>query len=114
MGLPGRWLGAEGGTRERWLRDPGEKGLPQRGLRGGSAPRATLGLALGFSCSSFLAAASMAAAAPSSSFSAMTVGSSGSTHSVPRGDRNQDRLKPRRASFLTHPTSSHQLPSPRR
>lgn len=46
-------------------------------------PTLTLGLALGFSCSSFLAAASMAAAAPSSSFSAMTVGSSGSTHSVP-------------------------------
>ncbi len=44
----------------------------------------TLGLARGLSCSSFLAAASMAAAAPSSSFSAMTVGSSGSTHSVPR------------------------------
>lgn len=45
----------------------------------------TLGLARGFSCSSFFAAASMAAAAPRSSFSAMTVGSSGSTHSVPGG-----------------------------
>ena len=47
----------------------------------------TLGLARGFSCSSFLAAASMAAAAPRSSFSAMTVGSSGSTHSVPGGTK---------------------------
>lgn len=46
--------------------------------------RPTLGLALGFSCSSFLAAASMEAAAPSSSVSAMTVGSSGSTHSDPK------------------------------
>lgn len=45
--------------------------------------RPTLGLALGFSCSSFLAAASMDAAAPNSSVSAITVGSSGSTHSVP-------------------------------
>lgn len=50
---------------------------------GGEGAGLTLGLALGFSCSSFLAAASMAAAAPRSSFSAMTVGSSGSTHSVP-------------------------------
>ncbi|TNN87625.1 hypothetical protein EYF80_001972 [Liparis tanakae] len=42
------------------------------------APRPpTLGLARGFSCSSFLAAASMDAAAPSSSVSAITVGSSG-------------------------------------
>lgn len=48
----------------------------------------TLGLALGFSCSSFLAAASMDAAAPSSSVSAMTVGSSGSTHSDPGRDQN--------------------------
>lgn len=44
----------------------------------------TFGFALGFSCSNFLAAASMDAAAPSSSVSAMTVGSSGSTHSVPK------------------------------
>lgn len=51
-----------------------------RGLREGTC---TLGLALGFSCSSFLAAASMDAAAPRSSVSAMTVGSSGSTHSDP-------------------------------
>lgn len=51
----------------------------------------TLGLVLGLSCSSFLAAASMAAAAPSSSFSAMTVGSSGSTHSVPATHNNSKR-----------------------
>lgn len=44
----------------------------------------TFGFALGFSCSNFLAAASMDAAAPSNSVSAMTVGSSGSTHSVPK------------------------------
>ena len=56
---------------------------------GGRSPEAvgrsplTLGLVRGRSCSSFLAAASMAAAAPKSSFSAITVGSSGSTHSVP-------------------------------
>lgn len=49
----------------------------------------TLGLVRGLSCSSFLAAASMAAAAPSSSFSAMTVGSSGSTHSVPAAQDTQ-------------------------
>lgn len=52
----------------------------------------TLGLALGFSCSNFFAAASIDAAAPNSSVSAMTVGSSGSTHSVPEingdGDNN--------------------------
>lgn len=44
---------------------------------------ATFGLTLGLSCSSFLAAASMEAAAPRSSVSAITVGSSGSTHSEP-------------------------------
>lgn len=54
----------------------------------------TLGLARGFSCSSFFAAASMAAAAPRSSFSAMTVGSSGSTHSVPGGMKGEGRGKP--------------------
>lgn len=70
----------------------------------GGQPRlstTTLGLALGFSCSSFLAAASMAAAAPSSSFSAMTVGSSGSTHSVPRETGKGSRLNLREASLLT-------------
>lgn len=52
----------------------------------------TLGLALGFSCSNFFAAASIDAAAPKSSVSAMTVGSSGSTHSVPEinGDRDNN------------------------
>ncbi len=44
----------------------------------------TFGLSLGFSSASFLAAASIEAAAPSNSFSAMTFGSSGSTQSDPR------------------------------
>ena len=59
-----------------------------RGREGLSEALFTLGLALGLSCSSFLAAASMDAAAPSSSVSAMTVGSSGSTHSDP-GNQQQ-------------------------
>lgn len=46
-------------------------------------PTCTWTLFLGLSESSFLAAASMEAAAPSSSFSAITVGSSGSTQSEP-------------------------------
>lgn len=50
----------------------------------------TFGLALGFSCSNFFAAASIDAAAPSSSVSAMTVGSSGSTHSVPEINGDED------------------------
>lgn len=57
---------------------------------------ATFGLALGLSCSSFLAAASMDAAAPSSSVSAITVGSSGSTHSEP-GDAGYGYVK---SSFI--------------
>lgn len=69
--LTGLFLGGGG-----WFSDRETSG---RGL----ACRFTLGLALGFSCSSFLAAASMDAAAPRSSVSAMTVGSSGSTHSEP-------------------------------
>lgn len=59
------------------------------GLRGALI---TLGFALGLSCSSFLAAASMDAAAPKSSFSAMTVGSSGSTHSDPAKCNGRHRL----------------------
>ena len=43
----------------------------------------TFGLGLGFSSASFLAAASIAAAAPRSSFSAMTLGSSGLTQLEP-------------------------------
>lgn len=43
----------------------------------------TLGLSRGLSSASFLAAASIAEAAPSSSFSAITFGSSGFTHSEP-------------------------------
>ena len=43
----------------------------------------TLAVARGLSCISFLAAASIDLAAPSNSFSAITVGSSGSTKSVP-------------------------------
>lgn len=50
----------------------------------------TFGLALGFSCSNFFAAASIDAAAPNSSVSAMTVGSSGSTHSVPEINGKED------------------------
>lgn len=53
----------------------------------------TLGLARGLSCSSFLAAASMDAAAPSSSVSAITVGSSGSTHSEPEARMQDLKLK---------------------
>lgn len=53
----------------------------------------TFGLALGLSCSSFLAAASMDAAAPSSSVSAITVGSSGSTHSEPEACLQKPKLK---------------------
>lgn len=49
----------------------------------------TLGLALGFSCSNFLAAASMDVAAPRSSVSAITVGSWGSTHSDPEQEDHQ-------------------------
>lgn len=49
----------------------------------------TLGLALGFSCSNFLAAASMDVAAPRSSVSAITVGSWGSTHSDPEVGRSR-------------------------
>lgn len=55
--------------------------------------RLTFGLALGLSCSSFLAAASIDAAAPSSSVSAMTVGSSGSTHSEPESVRARSQIK---------------------
>ena len=43
----------------------------------------TLGRALGVSSASFLAAASIEAAAPNTSFSAMTFGSSGLTQSAP-------------------------------
>ena len=43
----------------------------------------TLGLSLGFSSDNFRAAASIADAAPSNSFSAMTLGSSGFTQSEP-------------------------------
>lgn len=68
-----------------WSRERREDGRDGDGDAPGGQAR-TLGLVLGLSCSSFLAAASMAAAAPRSSFSAMTVGSSGSTHSVPAGD----------------------------
>lgn len=53
----------------------------------------TLGFALGFSCSSFLAAASIDAAAPKSSVSAMNVVSSGSTHSDPKRDSHRLNLK---------------------
>ena len=56
----------------------------------------TFGFALGFSCSNFLAAASMDAAAPSNSVSAMTVGSSGSTHSVPKSSPKRVILGSRR------------------
>lgn len=77
-----------------WLKHRQESLSPPQAEHG-AQPRlstTTLGLALGLSCSSFLAAASMAAAAPSSSFSAMTVGSSGSTHSVPRKNEKRGRL----------------------
>lgn len=57
----------------------------------------TLGLALGFNCSNFLAAASMDVAAPRSSVSAITVGSWGSTHSDPE---QQDHVSAR--YFLQH------------
>lgn len=62
----------------------------------------TLGFARGLSCSSFLAAASMDAAAPSSSVSAITVGSSGSTHSDP-GEGHQRSFSTKRRSDCCHP-----------
>lgn len=78
----------------------------------------TFGLALGLSCSSFLAAASMDAAAPSSSVSAITVGSSGSTHSEPETCFQEPKLStswaahhtvmPTKPADLTHKnTASH-------
>ena len=69
-------VGGEGRSGEGWLGG-------WSGVVSGVGWIRTLGLALGLSCSSFFAAASMDAAAPSSSVSAITVGSSGSTHSVP-------------------------------
>lgn len=48
----------------------------------------TLMVFLGRRLANFLAAASIEAAAPNSSFSAITVGSSGSTQSVPVGYKN--------------------------
>lgn len=66
----------------------------------------TFGLALGFSCSSFLAAASMDAAAPKSSVSAITVGSSGSTHSEPERRYKQSQPDPH-FQFTYHMHNTH-------